>query len=223
MTRRRLAAAVLATCAIAAAPALAAPEHSTVIGVDKPKFEWTGAVQVSAGVPNGVRESIPCKTPVLRACEDVLFEVKDAGKLVIKVDGGPGGPPNDDVDLYVYKSDRDGTAGEQVHAGVAIGPDTASLKVVPGYYLAQVDYYRAKASGYTGVATFTGAAPPAPAVPAVPAVAPAQPAQPKPASSDAAKRKAKLKKCQKAAKKIKNSAKRKKALKRCSKAAKKKG
>jgi hypothetical protein len=221
MNRRRIAAAVLATCALAATPALAAPEHTTVIGVDKPKFEWTGAVQVSAGVPNGVRESIPCKTPVLRACEDVLFEVKDAGKLTIKVDGGPGGPPEDDVDLYVYKSDKDGTAGDQIHAGVAVGPDSASLKVVPGYYLAQVDYYRAKASGYTGVATFAGAVAAAP-VPAVQAPAVSQPApaaKPKPTAAD--RRKAKLRKCQKAAKKIKSSAKRKKALKRCSKAAKK--
>lgn len=222
ISRRRLAALVLCACALIAVPALAAPDHSAVLSNDVTKFDWQGAVQVSAGVPVDARTGVPCKTPGARPCEDVLFDIKDAGKLTVKVDGGPGGPPNDDVDLYLYKSDSAGAPGDEIGSGVAGGPDAVVAKVVPGFYLARVDYYRAKGSGYTGTATFAGSAPavtpPAPTVesPAVgtPASKPAKKKQ-----SAAAKRKAALKKCKKAARK-KKGAKRKKALKRCAKKAK---
>lgn len=217
----RIAAIAVGVCALVAVPALAAPDQTAVLSAATPKFEWDGAVSVSAGVPNGVRESIPCKTPGARPCEDVLLEVKDAGKLTVKVDGGPGGPPEDDVDVTLYESDKSGAAGKQLAQGIAAGPDQVSAKVVPGYYLAQVEYYRAKGSAYHGVATL--AATPAAVTPVVVPVTPPAVSAPAPAANSKpapAGKKNAAKKCKKAAKKIKNASKRKKALKRCAKSAK---
>lgn len=209
-------AAFLALCV---APTAVAADHSATLSAATPKFEWEGAPQTTRGTPLYLeqRQEIPCKTPGIRPCEDVLINLLEPGKLSIKVDGGSGDPPEGDVDLILYKSDASGAQGDKIAEGVAKGPDSVTVaKAAAGYYLAHVDYYHAFNTGYAGIATLVPSAP-AVTAPVAPVVTPAtQPAE-APAKAPAKKSTSKRKACQKKAKKIKNKRKRSAALKRCKK------
>ena len=215
MSRRRIVLAATAALAIAAPSALAAADQSFELTATAPTAKWEGAAQVTRGAPvydETSRTALGCDTPA-RPCDDVLLKVTEAGKLAIKVEGAAAAAGTTDVDLYVYKSDAEGTEGEKLATAANSGPDATSVKVTPGYYLARVDYYNAYGAGYAGSATLSGFAAPVAPVTAAPVAPPPAPAAP--ASTTTTKKPSKRAACIKKAKKIKNKRKRAKAVKRC--------
>jgi hypothetical protein len=214
-----LAFALLAVCAV---PALAA-DHDITLSAATPTAEWEGAAQVSHGAPvfnEDARTAVPCGAGPARPCETVLVKVAEPGKFTLSVEGLEGTGGTTDVDLYLYKSDESGAAGEKLATAAASGPDSVTVaKATPGYYLVEVDYYHGYNSGYAGKVKFTSAAPAvAPAPVTAPVVTPTTPTPagtPKPTSKQ--KLAAKKKACSKKAKKIKSAKKRKAAQKRCKK------
>jgi uncharacterized protein (DUF2141 family) len=217
MSRRRIALATTAL-ALAATPALAAPDQTFELTAAAPTTKWEGPAQTTHGAPlyqEDARTAIPCDTPS-RPCDDVLLKVGETGKLTVKVEGTEDLDGTTDVDLYIYKSDAEGAEGDKLATAAASGPDTATVKVTPGYYLARADYYHAENGGYAGEAKLSGfATAPAPVAPVTaPAPAPTTAeGTPKPAQRTTGKRA----KCMKKAKKIKNKRKRAKAVKRSKK------
>ena len=215
--------------AVSAVPAYAAADHQFTLSAATPAFEWEGAPEVSRGAPlysEDARTATPCDSGPARPCEDVLFKVTEAGKFTVTVEGLEGTGGTTDADLYLYKSDESGAVGEKIGSAAANGPDSVTYaKAVPGYYLAQVDYYHSYNSGYKGKVKFTSSVPaaaPAPATtPPPPAAAPepaaAPPSTPAGTPKPHGKKPSKRAACQKKAKKIKNKKKRAKALKKCKK------
>ena len=217
MKLRRLAITTAAATVALAAPAAAA-DHQFAMSPATPNASWEGAEQTTHGLPLYVEEArtaVPCGTPGARPCEEVLFKVDVAGKLLIKVSGAPDLEGETDPDLYVYKSDDAGTMGEPQGSSAVSGPDTVTVKVTPGFYLAQVDYYHAEQGGYFGEAKLSGFAAPVEPVTIAPVATAPAPATPAAAPAPAAKKKSS---CKAKAKKIKNAKKRKKALKKCARA-----
>ena len=214
--RLLIALALLAVCAV---PAFAADhDHDITLSSAKTTAEWEGAPHISRGIPvydEAARTAIPCGAGPARECEEVLFNVTEAGKFTATVEGLEGTGGTTDVDAYLYQSDASGAQGEKIASAAANGPDSVTApKAAPGYYLLVVDYYHSYNSAYKGKVKFTPAAPPA--APAPPPAATTPPAPSTPAGT-AKPRTSKKAACQKKAKKIKNKRKRAKAMKKCKK------
>ena len=150
-------------CALLMIPALAfaEPTHNGTLTAEKGTFEWTGGPLAGANAPNGE----DCAAP---QCESTLLHLDFApgstGKL--KVDIGNFGAQ--DLELYVYTSDAQGTPIKQigVSEGTPGSPESYTLaKAAPGYYLVQVSAYIAAGATYSGKAELTGVAVGPPALP----------------------------------------------------------
>ena len=249
--------AIALTLAGAASAHAQEPAFTGTLSAATPKFTWESS---GSGAPDPTsligETAFRCSGDPFH-CEYILFKVESAGELALTIDNPDGVPIEEDnvcggpcaslqdLDAYLYKSDATGAPqGDTLTNGDAEAgePDCATsfpyesckVKVQPGFYVLEVEYYSALEAAYTGTAELLGAV--APAAPAdTPAAPPAQgepqqpQSQPQPQQapqqaqpeSQADKKKASAKKrraaCTKKAKKIKNKRKRAKALKRCKK------
>lgn len=173
----------LAAVALTATVASGAPDRTQAFDAAG-EFKWEGP-EVNGASP--LFDGTACENPAPAGpyCDQTVIELKTAGTLKITIDGWN---ENSDLDLFLRKSDADGTYGEEVVApplGSGVGPETLTVKnLAPGFYLIAVNYFQAVQATYSGVAVFTpaGAAAPAPAATATPAPVPGG-STPPPASS----------------------------------------
>jgi hypothetical protein len=140
------------------APSAGAADFSAALSPDAPGYGWDGGPGNGAGVG-----TVPCDTAPVYDCEDVLFSVAEGGRVVVDIAAGAG---SDDLDLYLYESDADGTVGSEIGSAATAGAgeryDAAYL--APGFYVARIGFYSATDGVYRGTLTYTpGAAPPPPA------------------------------------------------------------
>jgi hypothetical protein len=154
------AAAVLTALLASPSGALAQPDRTVVTTPDAPGT-WTGAAAVGHNENYNSQTGEPCgKTPETYC--DVTLVNADAGNFYDTSGGGveftTGGATvaGTDIDVYVYRSDADGTRGPLV--GSSAGPTDAervSITNASGFYLVQVVYFDVDpASGYNGRAEF---------------------------------------------------------------------
>jgi hypothetical protein len=210
--RKVVLALVAALSALLAVPALAV--DGTLSSANR-TYAWEGGPLT--GVPSG---NVPANYSVIRCtavyqCDNEHIELKEAGSLVVDIKAGSG---SEDLDVRLYASDASGTApgtpapGQAPDNGIAADerPEKDAKLTVknlkPGFYVIQVAAFTARNGMYTGTATFTPTT-----------TTPPQQTSPTPAENKAsdAKRKKRLKACNKKAKKIKNKKKRKAAQKKC--------
>jgi hypothetical protein len=168
-TQLRLAAVAMSLAAAIAMPAGAAPARSATLNADNLKYEWGhGPVLIATGYDYVGQLRAMCEDPGF-PCDDTLFQLTHEGKLKLvatATEDLPGGQNfRPDVDIYLYKSDANGTVGPQVGAGeTPSASETIQInKAAPGYYLLRVAYWSGINTSYTGTATFTPPPPPAPA------------------------------------------------------------
>ena len=149
--RKSIGLAVLATLTLAA-PAAAAPDHTFNGGLEKETFDWTSLpgtglsdVKAQAGCNEGVN------------CDQMLFEVKEAGILTIKTVGNE--PTLIDGDFEIFTSDAEGTEGDVVAATTAFSPnENVPIDVEPGFYL--MNWYYSGFGSYDGAASWEPLPPP---------------------------------------------------------------
>lgn len=228
----------------AVSPAAQAETFKTTFGAGTPTtFAWQGEATAVASVPSVIKWGCATEEPYSR-CDLVIFDVKDAGELEVKVamDEAPTCDPaagiacDKDIDLYLYKSDAAGAYAEDAEpiaeAATADQTETFKAKVQPGHYVLEVEPYQGQGVTYKGTANYAG--PPAPVAsapaaeapapptrietpaPAQPQQQPAAPAEPMTVQSEKPARTGKRAACKKKAKRIKKASKRRKALKACS-------
>ena len=156
---------VAAVALVAAVPAGAAPAREAVLGVEVTSYTWEHGPVVSAG-SDAANPLTMCTDPGF-PCDDTLIELTAEGRLKLvttAVEELPNGLAyRPDVDIYLYRSDRAGTVGQQVAASET--PDATETITVarakPGFYLLRVAYFSGINVSYEGTATFTHLPPPA--------------------------------------------------------------
>ncbi len=142
-----------------AAPATAAPDRTATLGAGAPSFSWSGASSTGFVTTGDVGDQVPCDGPG-KPCDDTLLKVESPGVLTLKTEGdGTGGDM--DVDLFLYESDASGTVGKKLKESAGETTSEAiAIKVAPGYYLVQVEYYLQLGAGFKGSAVLETAAEP---------------------------------------------------------------
>jgi hypothetical protein len=137
-----------------AAPALAATDYSGTLSTAKPSFAWDGAAGFGVDTAGVIADRVGC-TPI-SACQTTLLNVTEAaGDVTVHIVGQ--GQNTNDVDLYVYTSDKDGTQGDLLGSseGASADETVATGELDPGFYLVLVRYATAVAGTYKGTADFT--------------------------------------------------------------------
>ena len=223
---------LLVAAAALAVPATAGAAADATLSKDTPTFAWEGgpgsghAVSTPEGSIGTYYFGCGAPVPHFFDCDATLLEVKEKGDLKVAIDAAG---DLSDLDLYLYKSDAEGEYDPLEDEPVASQADgetdeTVTVKAIePGFYVAHVEYWEAKAETYDGTAEMSGFPVPATAIPVAQtpppppvqtqaAPPPPPPAQPAPA---AAKKPSKRAACMKKAKKIKKAKARKRAVKKC--------
>lgn len=145
----------LASLLLLAAPSAAAPDRSGAVGRDAVEHTWAGKTASGFVYGSDVSSKVPACTNGVFACDQTLLEVRDGGKLTVRIvgEGIQGQDTMTDLDLHVYKSDAQGTMGQLL--GEATSPaadETVTLTKLPaGHYLVYVDWYLG-AGSYKGTA-----------------------------------------------------------------------
>jgi hypothetical protein len=166
----------LGTAFLLAALAFAAADREVVVNGATPLAEWEGAATTASNqtfsVPLPPQVPIPvglCGKEPVNYCEDTLVNVDvpadSTAKMTVTIDGFTADfppPPvsvTNDFDVYVYKSDESGAAGEFiVDGGEGAGtPEVVEVANPSGYYLVRVVYFATNESGYMGHVQLTGA------------------------------------------------------------------
>jgi hypothetical protein len=134
----------VAAALFAAAPAIAAPDHT--FGATSPSEPYAWSAGPGAGLSDA-QDALGCVAEI--NCSFQLFEVTDEGSLTIGTTGDQ--PTIVDLDIHLLESDADGTEGEEIAAATSFGPsETLATDLVPGFYLMRVDY--------SGLGTYSGTA-----------------------------------------------------------------
>ena len=160
--------AVGAVLALVGGAASAAPARSTTLDTATQKFEWSDGPEL---FPMGTNATEPpvamCEEPGF-PCDETLIQLTEAnGKLKIVTTADEGLPDGvryrPDIDIYLYKSDANGTVGAEVaRSETPERIETIQVnKAAAGYYLLRVAYWSGINVSYNGVATFTPPPPPA--------------------------------------------------------------
>ena len=162
--------AVLISAMVMALPAGAAPARTTALDSVAREFKWSHGPVTAIGTDYAhPMESAPfgmCHDPGY-PCDDTLIELKEAGgKLVLNTVSDEELPDGvryrPDIDIFLYKSDANGTVGAL--AGESATPDASERitlnKAPAGFYLLRVAYWSGVNVSYDGTATFTPPPPP---------------------------------------------------------------
>lgn len=155
--------ATAATALVVAASAVAEPDYSTTLNGSTTEFKWSND-GTGSGTVVVTPSSIPCDTPGVHSCDQVLIKTEVAGSLTVKTEATSPAAP--DVDLRLYKSNEKGEPkGEVASSGSPTATESVATNATAGaYYLAEVDYAIVAPGGtYAGVATLKprpGATPP---------------------------------------------------------------
>ena len=147
-TRIAIIAAALAALATAAV-ALAAPDRNGAVTAAGPAFTWDGGPLTGASETSDVEEKVPCDAP--QACDQTLLKV-DAGQMT--VDTSSDDPSSQDLDMFIYRSDKDGTVGKFIKSSTGPDPNEhAVFEAEPGYYLVKVSAALAAGGTFKGKAS----------------------------------------------------------------------
>jgi hypothetical protein len=148
MSKKILLVAVLAT-ALFTAVALAAPDRKGSLTPGGPAFSWTGGPLTGTYADSDAEAQAPCDVP--QTCDQTLLQV-DAGQVT--VDTSSDDPNSVDMDLFVYKSDKDGTQGDLVKSSAGGDPtEHVSFEATAGYYLVKMTPAIAAGGTYKGKAS----------------------------------------------------------------------
>jgi hypothetical protein len=185
--RRGLALAVCIAATIAAptaatqAVASAEPDHTATLNRANPKLTWessgSGAPDDSSGITFGQAPPSRCTGAPFR-CEYVLLHVQTSGELALTLDNTAVIDPSNpsclgsecslvhDIDGRLYWSNAAGEPlGNTLTKDCVTGSSSETCKVAvgPGFYVVEVEYYRAVETHYIGTAELVAAAPGPPA------------------------------------------------------------
>lgn len=141
----------LAAFAVAAAPAAAAPDRTFDLPATGGTSSWSSFYNVGIAPTAEVGEAVPCD---VRQCDDTLVKTNEYGKLVVNLLGNEA--TMIDVDLYVYRSDANGTVGAELGRVTDFDADETFTisKQEPGFFLVRGDW-SSGAGSFNGKATFT--------------------------------------------------------------------
>jgi hypothetical protein len=159
-------AAAAALALLPAAVAGAAPNRNAELKTVGQTATWTSAVQAGAAYGNlaggAPANRIPHCSPAF-ACDYTLVKVGELGDASFSITGaGVGGQDTlKDIDLHVYASDAAGTTGELLVESTsnAASESVELIRLEPGYYLAEVDWYLG-VGNYAGTAALAPPSPP---------------------------------------------------------------
>jgi hypothetical protein len=156
--------------ALVVTPAASAAPDGTV-NYGQPSWTWSGGpmngplvpavIDVVTGDPETGSSTVRC-TPVYE-CDDTLVHVEEPGDLAFRLEQHPGPVQgvvvvsNDDIDLYVYASDAEGTVGMELGRSFQYArPELVELFDAPaGYYLVRAATYNGVQPTYDAGVTLT--------------------------------------------------------------------
>ena len=157
MSKKIVLVAVLAT-ALMTAVALAAVDRKGRLTAGGPAYTWTGGPLTGGSADSDVESQAPCDAP--QACDRTLLQV-DPGQVTI--DTSSGDPNSVDMDLFVYKSDKDGAQGALVKSSAGGDPtEHVSFEAAAGYYLVKMTPAIAAGGTFKGKASELPLPPPPP-------------------------------------------------------------
>jgi hypothetical protein len=146
---RRIALLAVAVTALTTAVALAAPDRTGSLTPDGPAFTWDGGPLTGESQYTDVEAVAPCDPP--QACDRTLLKV-EGGQVT--VDTTSKDPNTTDLDMFVYRSDKDGTEGKSIKTSAGPTADEhAVFEADPGYYLVKLMPANATGGTYKGKAT----------------------------------------------------------------------
>jgi hypothetical protein len=142
---------------VTGAPALAAPppDRSSTVTPDAP-FTWTGPTTTAANTGFDPNVAEPCGKTATDYCDVTLVNVQPGDFYSVPGRGIEFSTrQQQDVDLWVYGSDAEGTLGDLVGASAGpTGNEGVSLLGAEGYFLVVVNYFAVTNAGYEGRAEF---------------------------------------------------------------------
>jgi hypothetical protein len=159
--------------ALVIAPAAANAATGGTASLDK-AFKWSGGPGQGLYLPSlmdisGAADSGDYQCTDYQECDDTLVKVEEAGNdLTVTLTGAAGDTPElpelggVDLDMFVYKSDKNGTVGENLGGSTsATANETVLLPgVEAGYYLVRVVFYQAVNATFDAKAELTVPVPP---------------------------------------------------------------
>lgn len=156
MTRRRLIAALAALVALAAAsPAVGAPDRSGSVAAGGATFKWEGGPITGFLLTSDLGDAFECGDPG-KDCDDTLINFS-AGSANVTI--APTSDGSVDLDLYVYKSNAQGEAGQFVKSSAGgTSDELVTFPAQAGPYLVRVVAATATDGTYHGEAKLTAAA-----------------------------------------------------------------
>lgn len=134
--------AALAVCAAGATVAVAAPKRTTKLGNDTLTYSWEG------GPVSG--------TPLVSTVDDSLVELTAEGALTVTVAANASTSPAADLDVDLYKSDKDGAiSGDPLVSGAEAGNDekVTAKNLKTGFYVVRVSAWSGVQEGFDGKAS----------------------------------------------------------------------
>jgi hypothetical protein len=160
LRRTPLAAAAVAV-ALVPASAIAAPDRTGAVTVEKNTFKWDSKLGTGFTTLSNLHDQIPCGTPGLHDCDMTLIKVTDPdlpGTLAITNESSD--PNAVDTDLYVYASDKDGNNLGQLGKSAQGTPTpnestSVNTEVGDNWFLIEIDYTDNLAGTVHGTATYT--------------------------------------------------------------------
>ncbi|HEV2999169.1 MAG TPA: hypothetical protein VGW75_00415 [Solirubrobacteraceae bacterium] len=150
-TRTKITLGAATAVLVTAATALAAPNREASLTPGGPGYGWDGGPISGGALFAEVGAVVPCGPG--KECDDTLIRAPQRGQLVVEIDS-PDAHPGQDIDLYVFESDEEGTPGRQLKSSTtATSKESVTVNVPGGIYLARVVAAAAADATFDGTAT----------------------------------------------------------------------
>jgi hypothetical protein len=138
---------------VLAAPAMAAPARTQELTANGTPFTWTDGPRSALGTEVTEPPVDMCDDPGW-PCDDTLIHVTEPGTLTLNAKAD--GLVRPDVDVYLYMSDADGTAGDMWDMSESTSADETLVEDLDaGWYLFRVAYFSGLNDTYAGSAALT--------------------------------------------------------------------
>jgi hypothetical protein len=155
-TRGLVAAVIVGALVLVGQASGVTPDHTGTVAPATP-FTWEGTQATGANLDYSAQTGEPCGKTFQDYCDVTLLNVNVAPSFWDTRGGGVQITINNytpdaatDFDLYVYKSDANGTRGALVGSSPNVPslPESRTISNASGYYLVQVVYFAVAASKY---------------------------------------------------------------------------
>ena len=145
----RIAALAVAVTAITTAVAFAAPDHTGSVEPNGPAFTWDGGPLTGGSATSDLESQVPCDPPGF--CDRTLLKV-EPGQMTVDISSTD--PNSVDLDMFVFRSDKDGTEGKAVKSSAgSTANEHTSFEAEAGYYLVKVTPATAAGGTFKGKAS----------------------------------------------------------------------